>query len=204
MPLSDEERQPILKLLADGLSSEQIAARLGVPKMRVAAVKAHITMGTYGAGSAASLDASDLEEVEDAADLKFGLERDMQQAIRQNISQLDPDLRIVDGGKERHVAAGFIDILAEDGDSSLVVIELKSGKAPDDVVTQVLAYVGSLLAEDSSRPVRAVVIAREFSERVRHAARAASIELYTYGYSFAFSRFGMEDSPPAPPGAGAA
>ena len=47
-PLSDQERAQILAFLERGLSSSEIAGRLGIPVMRVAAVKAHATMGTYG------------------------------------------------------------------------------------------------------------------------------------------------------------
>jgi RecB family endonuclease NucS len=189
MVMTDEEREAIRQLLAEGLSSEEVARRLGVPKMRVAAVRAHNTMGTYGGNTTSeALTTDDLEEAADAADLKFGLERDMQNALRGSIAQLDPSLRIVDGGKERHVEAGFIDILAEDGDG-LVVIELKSGRAPDDVVTQVLSYVGALRAEES-RPIRGVIVAKEFSTRVRFAAEAAGIRLVTYGYQFTFAQVG--------------
>jgi hypothetical protein len=43
----DRERDEILVLLARGLPSSRIAQRLGIPTMRVAAIKAHMTMGTY-------------------------------------------------------------------------------------------------------------------------------------------------------------
>jgi RecB family endonuclease NucS len=96
-----------------------------------------MTMGTYGQPSAAAtgLDVGDLEDVVDAADLKFGLERDMQEALRPNIYQLDPTLRIIDEGKEHHVEAGFIDILAQADDGALVVIELESGEAPESSIS---------------------------------------------------------------------
>lgn len=119
-----------------------------------------------------SLSEANEEEIEDAADLKFGLERDMQDALRGNIGQLDPSLRIVDEGKERRVEAGRIDILAENDAGVRVVIELKSGEAPDTVITQLLSYIGSLQAEDDSRPVRGILIARSFLQ-AREARRAS-------------------------------
>jgi RecB family endonuclease NucS len=67
-----------------------------------------------------------------------------------------------------------------------VVIELKSGEAPETAVTQLLSYIGSLQDEDASRPARGMLIARSFSTRVRLAARAAGIELVEYGFSFSF------------------
>lgn len=46
----DSDRDEIRRLLESGLPSGHIARRLGVPTMRVAAIKAHMTMGTYNAG----------------------------------------------------------------------------------------------------------------------------------------------------------
>jgi RecB family endonuclease NucS len=111
----------------------------------------------------------------------------MQDALRRNIEQLDPALKIVDNGKERHVESGFIDILAEDPGGALVVIELKAGEAPDSVIAQVLSYVASLQATERDRQIRALLVAREFPVRVRLAARAAGIRLITYGYDFKFT-----------------
>lgn len=151
--------------------------------------------GSASLTTGSSLSEADVEEIEDAADLKFGLERDMQDALRGNIGQLDPSLRIVDEGKERHVEAGRIDILAEDDAGARVVIELKSGEAPDAVIAQLLSYIGSLQAEDDSRPVRAILIARGFSKRVRLAAQAAGIQLVEYGFSFSFNVVGTDGHP---------
>lgn len=134
--MDDGVRAQVRELLETGSPTEEVARQLGVPRGRVSAVKAHLTMGTYGASTSGvgSLSETDVEEIEDATRLKFGLERDMQEALRRNIHQLDPALHIIDEAKERRVASGFIDILAEDDQGSLVVIELKSGKAPESAV----------------------------------------------------------------------
>lgn len=180
--MNDNHKIQIRELLASGLSTDEVARKLGVPKQSVAAVKAHVTRGSYAipvtASGAAMVGNGD--DANETPNLKFALERDMQDALRRNIGQLDPSLRIVDDGKERRVETGFIDILADDG-KSLVVIELKSGEAPDSAVTQTLAYVGGLQAEED-RPIRGVLIAREFPIRVRLAAKAAGIDLVSYGY----------------------
>jgi hypothetical protein len=82
-------RQRAFELAAEGLPKEEVAQRLReelgveIQPGTISAWKAHQTMGTYGAAAA-------VEEVEGARDLKFGLERDMQVALRENISQLDP------------------------------------------------------------------------------------------------------------------
>lgn len=175
--MDDAVRVQVLGLLGTGSSTEEVARKLGVPRGSVSAVKARLTMREM-----------DVEElIEDVASRKFGLERDMQDELRRSIHQLDPALHIIDEGKERRVASGFIDILAEDDQGSLVVIELKPGKAPESAVTQVLSYIGSLQAEEESRPVRGILIARDFTTHTRFAARAAKIELVEYGFSFSFA-----------------
>jgi len=185
----DNTKARVLDLLREGLSSNEIARRLGVSPGTVAAYKAHASRGpgpfTRRALGLDSEEAADPGEAAEARGLKFGLERDMQQALRRHIDQLEPGLHIVDEGRERSVESGFIDILAEDEDGSLVVIELKSGEAPDSAVTQILSYIGSLQAETSQR-VRGVLVAREFSPRIRLAAAAARIQLVEYGFSFTF------------------
>src|SRR4051794_25425126 len=177
----DETASQILALFGEGLTTHEIAERLGVSWQTVAGYK-----GAYPVDGFPAAAASASAEAESAQNLKFGLERDMQNALRTNIDQLDPNLRIVDDGKERQVAAGFIDILAEDDQGSLVVIELKAGEAPDAAVTQVLSYIGSL-NDETVGPVRGILVARGFSPRVRLAARAASIQLVEYGFNFTFS-----------------
>ena len=62
---------------------------------------------------------------DDSNVVKFRLERDLQRALRNNISQLEPGLKVVDGGTERTVEAGRIDVIAEDTQGKLVVIESK-------------------------------------------------------------------------------
>lgn len=150
--------------------------------MQVAGVKAARARGSYQPPT-------DTEEitVDDAIETTFGLERDLQVAIRHNIHQLDPNLTIIDGGKERTVASGRTDILARDR-VGRVVIELKAGMGDISVIGQVLAYVGDLQAEDPAEPVRGVVIAHDFTPRAVSAARAGNIQLMRYGHSFTFER----------------
>jgi RecB family endonuclease NucS len=51
-------------------------------------------------------------------------------ALRANIDQLEPGLTVIDGGNERKVASGFIDITARDRSGATVVIELKKAGHP--------------------------------------------------------------------------
>ena len=76
----------------------------------------------------------------------FGLERDLQAALRDRdcIEQLEPGLEITDGGAERSVASGFIDITAKAPDGTVVVIELKAGTAHRAAIGQILSYMGDV------------------------------------------------------------
>jgi hypothetical protein len=182
MPVSDAQRKAIIAGLNEGLENQHIAARVGVTPGQVAAVKAHVSMGTYGdAGGAADAEA----EVANAVDTAFGLERDLQMALRRNIEQLEPGLTISDADKEQIVPSGRIDIRAQDQDGATVVIELKVGEADRDAIGQLLAYMGDLT--DRGARVRGILVAREFAPRAVSAARVVpSLRLVEYGFRFSF------------------
>lgn len=122
----------------------------------------------------------------------FSLERDMQMALRERISGLGSELRIVDDGVERAVDSGRIDITCEDQrDGSLVVIEIKAGKADARAVAQILGYMGDLTEEESPRPVKGMLVAHGFDQRAKSAARMVpSLRLLTYAIRFDFSEIG--------------
>ncbi len=127
------------------------------------------------------------EDLEFAQPLQFNLEREMQQAVRKQLEELEPGLTVVDGGNERSVATGKIDIVARDANGCLTVIELKAGLCPSSALEQVLGYADAL-AEEENEPVRAFLIAGEFSDRTRAAARrTVELSLRTYEFSMKFS-----------------
>ena len=116
----------------------------------------------------------------------FGLERDLQRALRANIEQLEPGLAIVDGGTEKSVATGRIDITAEDSQGNLVIIELKAAKAPDSALTQLLGYMGSIESPEAVK-IRGILVAEEFSDRLISAAKLVpDISLKAYSIRFTF------------------
>jgi hypothetical protein len=126
-------------------------------------------------------------EAAEAAIQVFGLERDLQDALRLNISQLEDGLTVIDGDVERRVEAGFIDILARDSQGRVVVIELKAGVSKPEAVAQIMAYIGCIAGEENG-PVRGILIAADHHPRVALAARAIpNLELKRYGYRFEFS-----------------
>ncbi len=135
------------------------------------------------------IESTDYEkEIIEAEEITFGLERDLQAALRANIEQLEPGLKIIDGGKERVTEAGEIDITAMDSKGNIVVIELKAGTAAPKVIAQILSYM-STVAEEDNKPVRGILIAGDFHKRVVLAARAVSnLELKKYSFQFAFEK----------------
>lgn len=130
--------------------------------------------------------------VRDAPDIipekqKLSLERDMQAALRRDVTLLDHGLTIIDDGAERSVASGFIDILCMDDMGKTVVIELKAGKTDPRVIGQILGYMGDLMAEDEINLVRGIIVAHEFDKRTIAASKAVpNLQLMRYSVSFRF------------------
>lgn len=116
----------------------------------------------------------------------LSLEADLQAALRANIEQLEDGLEIIDGGVEKKVASGFIDILARDSRQSPVVIELKAVPARRETLGQIAAYMADIEDETGARP-RGLLIAPEFDDKLASGARMiAGLSLVRYGFSFRF------------------
>lgn len=119
--------------------------------------------------------------------LAFTLERDLQTAIRRQISYLEDGLKIVDGGSERHVLTGSIDILAKDNNGVFVVIELKAGDCPKGALEQLLGYAKDIKDEEGVGEVRMCLIAKSFSDRTLAASTFISnLKLIEYDYTVSF------------------
>ena len=118
--------------------------------------------------------------------LLFKLEREMQAAVRRQLNELEPGLVEADGGRERSVATGNVDIVARDSSGGLVVVELKAGLCPATALEQVLGYADAL-AEEENEPVRAFLVAGDFSDRTRAASRRTQdLKLCKYEFRLQF------------------
>jgi RecB family endonuclease NucS len=183
MALSDDQKTRIIALLREGRGRDEIASVVGVAPGSVSAIKAHITMGSYGVAAASDQGADELIE---AAEITFGLEHDLQKALRSNIEQLGAGLTIIDAGKERITDAGRIDITAREANGDIVVIELKAGEAAPEALTQLLAYMGAVRRQEHVS-VRGVLIAGDFHPRIVFAVQAVpNVQLKRYRYKFTF------------------
>lgn len=131
-------------------------------------------------------------EVVESADVDpqasiFSVEREMQVAVRKQLGRLESGLVEADGGIERQVVTGRIDILARDAEGKYVVVELKAGKCPSGAIEQVLGYAQAL-EDETGEHARAILVASEFSDRMMSAAkRVRDLKLVEYQYALSFS-----------------
>jgi restriction system protein len=147
-------------------------------------------------GSGFELAKSEEGEVyEDQAE--FVLEKYLEEFIVSNFSGIfKGELEIFideDGntGQQYTTDIGSIDILARDRrDNSLVVIELKKGRPSDQVVGQVMRYMGWVkknLAQEGQK-IRGLVICREEDQRLSYALEMIDhVDARYYKVSFSLS-----------------
>lgn len=118
---------------------------------------------------------------------QFEIERHLQDSLRREIGQLEMGLTVIDGGDERSVDSGFIDILARDEAGAFVVIELKAGMAKREAVGQIAGYMGDLMAEEPDTDVRGILVAADFDKSCQSGVRAIpTLKLKRYRFSFTF------------------
>jgi restriction system protein len=133
------------------------------------------------------------ETIEDP--IEFALEKHLEDFLVKNWKQTelgrDYDIYEEDGeliGQQYLSDTGPLDILAISKDKqTLLVIELKKGRASDSVVGQIQRYMGyvqdTLL--DETQRVKGVIIALEDDIRIRRALSVTSnIEFYRYQINF--------------------
>jgi len=132
------------------------------------------------------------ETVEDPS--VFALEKHLEEFLIQNWSQtvLGKNYDIYKEGEffgqQYQTDTGAIDILAISKDkTTLLVVELKKGRASDNVVGQIQRYMGYVKEElaESNQTVRGVIIALDDDIRIKRALSVANnIDFYKYQVSF--------------------
>ena len=120
------------------------------------------------------------------APVTFGPVRDLQSALRSDIEQLEPGLKITDGGSESVTEAGRIAITASDKDGSTVIIDLEAGQAAPEALTRLLACMGATAEQDQSR-IRGLLVAEHFHPLIVFAVKALpNVRLCRYRGRFTF------------------
>lgn len=120
-----------------------------------------------------------------AAIPSVSLEKDLQENLAKNPSLVEKGLKLVEGGKNYYIkGAGSIDILCRDKAGIYTVIETKKGKASDEVVGQILRYIGALKREH--KKARGIIIVNEPDERLDFALEAVKdfVKLKYYKVEF--------------------
>ena len=128
---------------------------------------------------------------------EFAYEKDLKNFLASNMYVIRPSLRVYqdqDGdisGVEFPAGNRYVDILAVENNSDLVVIELKVSKGSDRAVGQLLYYMGWIqknLAE-SDQNVKGMIIARTISDDLRTAtSQVKDVELFEYQLSFSLKK----------------
>jgi len=148
---------------------------------------------TLIAGKAPPIIISSDETIEDPA--VFALEKHLEDFLFANWKQteLGKDYDIYEDsgepiGRQFPTDTGFIDILAISKDKKeLLIVELKKGRASDNVVGQIQRYMGYVLEElaEDSQIVKGIIIALEDDNRIRRAlAVTQNITFYRYQVNF--------------------
>jgi len=125
----------------------------------------------------------------------FAMEKHLEDFLVQNWGQTELgreyDIYEEEGervGQQYATDTGPLDVLAISKDKkTLLVVELKKGRASDVVVGQVLRYMGYVQEElaEEGQTVRGVIIAMEDDQRIRRALKMVpGIAFYRYQISF--------------------
>jgi len=132
-------------------------------------------------------------KVEEA--VAFKMEKYLEQFLIENWAQtpLGDQYEIYQGegdstGQQYMTETGPLDILAISKDKkTLLVVELKKGRASDVVVGQILRYMGWVKEElaNPDQAVKGVIIALEDDKRIRHAlSMVPAVAFYRYKITF--------------------
>ncbi len=172
--------------------SEDLWRSLRGPQSLVSISKHAGEIAPLAGGSGPVLSVDD-DTVEDPS--AFALEAHLEDFLVANWSKTalasEYDLYVEDGeviGQQFPTDTGPMDLLAVSKDgSTLLVVELKRGRASDVVVGQIQRYMGFVKAElaTEDQQVRGAIIALEDSKRLRRALEVApAIDFYRYRVHF--------------------
>ncbi len=154
-----------------------------------------ITPYEYIEDSESEDESSDVPKTEEDSK-EFALEKQLQSFLIENWSNLEfgstHAILEEDGylvGGQYPTSVGIIDILAKSKDGKeWLVIELKKGKSSDQVVGQILRYIGWVKKEKAAQgeTVRGLIILGTDDERIRYAVSSLP-DIYVMKYTVEFA-----------------
>jgi hypothetical protein len=129
-------------------------------------------------------------------EMEFALEKYLEDFMVDNWDKIDFGEKLTlyedkDGnpGKQYYTGdAGYIDILATDKKDNFVVIELKKGRKNDEVVGQVLRYMGWVRKNlcNKKQEVRGVIVVKDKDPKLEYALKEIANKVIVKRYNVSF------------------
>ena len=91
----------------------------------------------------------------------------------------DLDKRLISVEREYSTSVGFVDLYGRDVEDNIVVIEVKIGTANDSSIGQLLGYLNAIRSKEKKK-ARGILVAENFTERVKEAAKSDDIKLIVF------------------------
>jgi len=98
-------------------------------------------------------------------------ERNLEDFVLQQLEAIEPGLRLIK--RQLGTPAGRLDILCQDRLGRYVVVELKRDRGTDQVVGQILRYIGWVQENYSTDAVRGIIIVGRKDNAMSYAVKAA-------------------------------
>lgn len=110
-------------------------------------------------------------------------EQDIEQIIADNPSIIEKGLTLFE--RQLSIQSGRIDLILQNVAGDLLIVEIKKNYAKDDVITQLLNYIGYIEKENRTKKVKgAIVCEKGVSPRLKGAAEHLGIDIYLFGLKF--------------------
>jgi hypothetical protein len=97
-------------------------------------------------------------------------ERNLEDIVIHRLEDIEPGLHLV--SRQLSTPAGRLDLLCKDSKERYVVLELKRRQGTDQVVGQVLRYMGWVMTEHQTSAVRGIIIVPRSDQALMYALRA--------------------------------
>jgi Endonuclease NucS C-terminal domain len=181
------------------------------PSMEIMSIASGVPVGRFAGGEHTNrrfrdlgfkvVQISDNDSAEQAVETELNIEAELEDYVASHLEQIEPGLTPYEGtdARARQLntgAVGRLDLLATAKNGDLVVIELKAGEADDHACGQIQGYIVWVRENlANGRKVRGIIVANDFTERLRAATRAVpGLGLTKYEVTYHFRRFGESEA----------